>query len=185
MKIQILLFLGILLLNSCTYTAERPATVIGTGTIVIPGGPAYTAPPCNITLNNTTSSLLNFQLKFTSTPIVSISNGTLTYDIQNANFDKMRITLSPFVPEQSTLYSIRSSVADVKNYEAHIEFDANSLSPTKLQANSQVPPNSMLYLKYNAVSKIYQMDFCNVNFEYYFNFNTYQQEISGKFNFKL
>lgn len=184
MKQIIQLFGLILLLNSCdNIQVTRPATGKKITTPVTPVGPVFSNPNCNPGVNQSVcSGLLNFNIDFgTSNPDITLVNDKLTVTYTNNQFDRMIITLSPFVPENSNNFYICSSPSSVKNYNVYLQLIGNSLGSTKLTANSN--GSEILHVKYNQWNSSYNLVFCDAEFKYTFNSSNSLKLITGRFDF--
>jgi hypothetical protein len=75
------------------------------------------------------------------------------------------------------------SPSSVKNYNAYLQLNGNSMGSTKLDASSTGTGNYMLHVKYNSWNSSYNLVFCDPQFKYYFNFTNYLKNITGRFDF--
>jgi hypothetical protein len=186
MKLFTILFSISIIYQSCDNIQDsRPATVKANNTVITPVGPAYTNPNCNPGVNETfCPALLNFDLSFgSSNPVISLINDKLTLTYTSSQNDVMTISLAPFIPEKSNNFTICGSASSVKNYNAYLELNGNSLGSTKLNASSTGTGVYYLHVKYNSWNSSYNLVFCDHQFKYYFNSINYIKNISGRFDF--
>ncbi len=184
MKLFICLFSLTLILQSCDNIQDsRPATVKSNNTVITPLGPAFTNPNCNPGVNQTVcTGLLNFNINFgSSNPVISLVNDKLTLTYTSSQYDVMTISLAPFVPGKSNNFNICSSTSAVKNYNAYLQLNGNSMSSTKLDATTT--GKGILHVKYNQWNSGYNLVFCDSEFKYFFNNNNYLKLITGRFDF--
>lgn len=188
--IHYILIATVLLGMSCNPLEEdsRPGTEINTvpgGQQSWPGAPAYITPPCNIPDANTRSSdLLNFQISYDPPATVTVNNNLLHYHVENSEYDEIDLYLYPFVKNKSTVYTLTSSSSSLKNYQAFIRVNGNSLDLyNKLLAKSMSSPVSYIYQEFDSGSKTYTLRFCDALFSYDFLGSTKTSHISGTFSF--
>ena len=184
---NIIIFISIaIILNACDNIQDsRPATVKTNNTVITPVGPVFTNPNCNPGANQTVcTGLLNFNLNFgSSNPVISLINDKLTLTYTSSQNDVMTISLAPFIPEKSNDFYICGSPSSVKNYNAYLQLNGNSMGSTKLNATSTGTGNYMLHVKYNSWNSGYNLVFCDPQFKYYFNSTNYIKNITGRFDF--
>ena len=186
MKLFIILFSISIIYPSCDNIQDsRPATVKANNTAITPVGPAYTNPNCNPGVNETfCPALLNFDLNFgSSNPVISLINDKLTLTYTSSQNDVMTISLAPFIPEKSNNFNICGAAWQVKNFNAYIQLNGNSLGSTKLNASSTGTGIYYLHVKYNSWNSSYNLVFCDTEFTYNFNSTNYLKNISGRFDF--
>lgn len=189
--VHYLFILTILAGLSCSPLEEnsRPATEITTtssgGQQTWPNAPAYITPPCNYADMNTRSSdILNFQIVYDPPGTVTLNNNLLRYHIENTDYDEIDLYIYPFVQNKSTVYTLTTSASSLKNYQAFIQVNGNSLDLyNKLLAKSMSSPVSYIYQEYNSSSRIYTLRFCDALFSYDFLGSTKTSHISGTFSF--
>jgi hypothetical protein len=186
MKNIIIFFSLAIILNACDNIQDsRPATVKTNTTVITPVGPVFTNPNCNPGVNQTVcTGLLNFNLNFgSSNPVISLINDKLTLTYTSSQNDVMTISLAPFIPQKSNNFNVCSSTWQVKNYNAYLQLNGNSLGSTKLNATATATGQYILHVKYNSWNSSYNLVFCDTEFTYNFNSTNYLKNITGRFDF--
>lgn len=165
---------------------ERPASTFGAPVKISTDGPVYIPPACSPADNRSYGSLLNFQLDFPLAPMVNVTDKTLFYAVSNNNNDQLSIVLNPFIAKQSTIYTLSEESTDLGNYEAYVEFYANSMGSDKILAKSSTTQTRFVHVRYDANTDTYSMVFCDNVFKYEdFNGTSYITDINGRFSFSL
>lgn len=172
--------------TSCdTNETERPATVIGKTGSGSTYAPVFYEPPCSDLANNElNSNTLNFRADFSvANRTYEENNGNLKVTVLNSNYDKIQLTLKPFVREQSTVYNIVNNLSS-KNYECTLNCEVDYFSSSPNEKFTVTPdPNQNLFVKYLGNNN-YELSMCTAASKYidYISGNTSNTTFRLQFN---